>query len=771
VGQESAVDALRFGVGIGHAGYNVFAIGPSGVGKRTLLRKFLGAHAAQLGTPNDWCYVHDFDDPERPRALELPPGMGVRLQRDMDGAVAELRAAMRATFDSKEYHTRKKQIVSEYKERQRRALSEVQRSAREHGIAVIETDTGIGIAALREGEAIDADEFEKLPEPERQKIEAETLRVTSKLKDLLHEFRHWEPRHRETMKALDHEMAAVAARQVLDGVRQGYADFPVVLEHLDQVERDATESAEELRGGDSETVENALERMLQSERASEPPFQRYRINVIVDRSGLKGAPVIHEDNPTYVNLMGRVEHETRFGALITNFTLIRAGALHRAIGGYLILDAIDVLQHPFAWEALKRALQSGVIKIESPDRAKGIATTLSLEPQPIGCTNTKVVLTGERHLYYMLAALDPDFLELFKVLVDFEESMDRKPESEEVYARLIAELIGKEGLRPFDRSAVARIIDHAARAAGDAEKLSLLMRSIVDLLRETDYWASEAKREVACAADVEQAIDAQIRRADRIRRRLQEAIRRQDILVSTSGESIGQINGLSVLQLGEHRFGHPTRITARTRVGRGELVDIEREVELGGPIHSKGVLILGGYLGARYAHDFPLALSASLVFEQSYASVEGDSASMAELCALISSLAEVPLRQSLAITGSVNQHGHAQSIGAVNEKIEGFFDVCEQRGLTGDQGVLVPRSNAKNLMLRPDVVEAVRAGRFAVYAIDHVDDAIELLTGKPAGAQDDEGKFPPETINGRVERKLANFAERAREFFAKPTVP
>ena len=465
---------------------------------------------------------------------------------------------------------------------------------------------------------------------------------------------------------------------------------------------------------------------------------------------------MYEDNPNHANLIGRIEHETQFGALITNFTLIKAGALHRAAGGYLVIDALKLLQHPYAWEALKRTIRSGQIEIESLGQAAGLVQTVSLEPEPVALGSTKIVLTGERRLYALLAALDPDFLELFKVLVDFEETMDRGAESQQTYANLVASLVDKEELRPFDRGAVARVIDQAARAAGDAEKLSVGMRGIVDLLREADYWAGEAERATASEDDVQHAIDAQLYRSGRVRQRLQEAIRREDILVSTSGASTGQVNGLSVLHLGGQAFGHPTRITARVRLGKGELVDIEREVELGGPIHSKGVLILGGFLGSRYATRFPLSLSASLVFEQSYAGVEGDSASLAELCALLSALAEVPLRQSLAITGSVNQQGQAQSVGGVNEKIEGFFDICAERGLTGDQGVIIPRTNAKNLMLRRDVVEAVEAGRFHVHAVETVDDAMELLTGEPAPH-----------INDRVESRLASFAARSRHFLER----
>jgi len=768
VGQDRAVDALRFGMGIKRHGYNLFAIGPPGVGKQTLLRHYLQDHAPREKVPADWCYVHDFADPERPRALELPAGMGARLQREMDLAVAELRVAMRAAFESEEYRTRKKRMIDEFKDRQQKALAEIQESARQRDVAVVETDSGMVLAPLGEGVPLDPEKFQALPAEQQDRLRAEMARVGAELQDLLRRFHDQGREHHEALKALDRETSAAAARRVLDGVRRNYTEHPAVLGHLAQIEIDVVDSAMQFLEGEVEGVEATLRRALRREQGDGPTFRRYRINVLVDHSELQGAPVVYEDNPTCANLVGRIEHESQFGTLVTNFTLIRAGALHRAIGGYLVLDALKVLQQPFAWEALKRTIRSREIRIESLGQALGLVSTVSLEPVPIGFGDTKIVLCGERVLYYLLAALDPDFLELFKVLVDFEESMERGPAAQQVYAGLVATLVGKEGLRPFDRGAVARVIDQAARAAGDAGKLSVQMRGMVDLLREADYWAGEAKRDLATAADVEKAIEAQLVRAGRVRERLQEAIRREDILVSTAGATVGQVNGLTVFQLGEHLFGHPTRITAKVRLGKGELVDIEREVKLGGPIHSKGVLILGGYLGSRYATRFPLSLSATLVFEQSYGGVEGDSASLAELCALLSSLAEAPVRQSLALTGSVNQQGQVQSIGGVNEKIEGFFDICRERGLSGDQGVLIPRSNVKNLMLRRDVVEAVESGRFQIHAVESVDDAIELLTGTPAGAPDPEGRFPEGSLNARVETRLASFAESARSFLSKP---
>jgi lon-related putative ATP-dependent protease len=491
--------------------------------------------------------------------------------------------------------------------------------------------------------------------------------------------------------------------------------------------------------------------------------RRYSVNVLIDNSHARGAPVVYADNPSHPELIGRIEHLAQMGALVTDFMLIKPGALHRANGGYLVLDARRVLTQPFAWDGLKRCLSANEIRIESLGQALSLVSTVSLEPEPIPL-NLKVVLVGERVLYYLLYNLDPDFRELFKVAADFEEDMDRSPETQLLYARLVATIARREKLRPLDRDAVARVLEHGSRQAADAEKFSIRVQDITDLLREADYWARAVNRDTVQAADVERAIDARTYRGDRVRSRVQQEIQRGTILIDTEGARIGQVNGLSVVRLGEADFGYPTRISARVRLGKGEVVDIQREVELGGPIHSKGVLILGGFLGARYSGERPLSLAASLVFEQTYGAVEGDSASCAELCALLSALAEVPVRQALAITGSVNQHGDVQAIGGVNEKIEGFFDTCKGRGLTGEQGVIIPAANVKHLMLREEVVRACRDGRFSVYPVATADQAIELLTGVGAGEPDASGSFPRDSINGRVEQRLARLAEQAHAF-------
>ncbi len=541
-------------------------------------------------------------------------------------------------------------------------------------------------------------------------------------------------------------------------LRERYSAHDEVLKYLDNVEEDVIVNIDDFRRGEEEETP-----IVVGVDHSGGPVRRYQVNVLVDHGDSDGAPVIYEDNPTYQNLIGRVEHMAMMGALITDFTLIKPGALHRANKGYLILEAYKLFQHPFSWEALKRALRSVEIRIGSLEQMLSLVSTVSLEPEPMPL-NVKVVLVGDRILYYLLYQLDPEFQELFKVAADFDDQMARSPENQHLYARLIATLAKKEELRPFDKGGVARVIEHSARVTENADKLSTHMRSICDLLCEADYWAGQQRRDLVSAEDVQTAINGQIRRGSRMKERLHENIQRGILLIDSAGAAVGQVNGLSVIDLGNISFGTPTRITARVRMGEGDVLDIEREVDLGGPIHSKGVLILAGFLGARFAKECPLALSASLVFEQSYGEIEGDSASSAELYALLSALSGVPVKQSFAVTGSVNQHGQVQAIGGVNQKIEGFFDVCMDRGLSGEQGVLIPTSNLGDLMLRQDVIEAVEQGKFHIYAVETIDQGIELLTGVPAGEADVGGHYPENTINHKVAQQLLKFAEIRHEF-------
>ncbi|UCF67771.1 MAG: AAA family ATPase, partial [Acidobacteriota bacterium] len=615
-------------------------------------------------------------------------------------------------------------------------------------------------------EVMSPDEFQALPEKDRAALQTEIEQLQDELKKVLRQVPRWQREKQKRLRELDLEVSRVTIEPLISELRDEYAGHEDALGFIDAVAKDVAENADALVRGKRTDQQAAGESQPVESDVSPPLLRRYRVNVLVDQSQAVGAPVIYEDHPTFQNLIGRIEHIPRQGTLVTDFTLIKPGALQRANGGFLILDALRVLMQPLAWESLKRALKSQQVEIESLGQTMGLVSTFSLEPEPMPLS-VKLILVGHPMLYHLLSAYDPDLRKLFKVAADFDEQVARDGSHQQLYARFIAKLVGDHSLRVFDKTAVARVIEHSARMQGDAERMSLQIDRIVDLMREADYWAEKDGREVVEARDVQQAIDESIYRSDRIRQRLHEEIQRGTILIDTDDAVVGQVNGLAVYMLASYAFGRPSRITARVRMGKGEIIDIEREVKLSGPLHSKGVLILSGFLSQRYAADRPLSLSASLVFEQSYGGVDGDSASLAELCALLSAIANVPIRQSLAMTGSVNQRGEVQAIGGVNEKIEGMFDVCRARGLTGEQGVLIPASNVKHLMLRHDVVDAVRAGQFHVYAVETVDQAIALLTGMAAGEADETGKYPERTFNRLVDERLGQLASRWKEF----TVP
>ncbi|MFO0755376.1 MAG: ATP-binding protein [Byssovorax sp.] len=760
LGQERAVEAFRFGVGIRRDGYNLYAMGPPEAGKYTAVRAMLDPRAAEEPTPGDVCYVHDFTNPNTPRALHLPAGAGRRLRDDVKKLVEELRTVIPAALEGDEFRARKQHFEEDEKAHHGQALSALRDKAQKKKIALLHTPFGFALAPTKGGEVLEPAVFEKLGDEERARFKADIEALSAELAELIEQAPRREQALRQKIKELIQETLLSAVDHLLEDLRQAYGDHPAVVRHLKALEQDVLENF-----GDFMKPEEGAHPGPLAELEGMPSFRRYQVNLLVDNEATQGAPVIFEDHPLYDKIVGRVEHISRLGALMTDFTLIKPGALHRANGGYLIADARNLILQPFAWEGLKRALQSKQIRVEPIGQLLGLVSTVSLEPEPIPLS-IKVILLGDRHLFYLLDQLDPDFRSLFKVAVDFEDEVDRNAESDLAYARLIATLARDESLRPFDRGGVARVIEHCSRMAEDAEKLSAHMGTILDLLREADHFAGERKGDVVRAEDVSAAIDADERRGGRVRERVLEQIERGVMLIETAGEKVGQVNGLSVLMLGRSMFGRPSRITVKTRLGKGEVIDIEREVELGGPLHSKGVMILSGFLGARYAEEHPLSLSATVVFEQSYGMVDGDSASSAELYALLSSLSGAPIKQSLAVTGSVNQNGEVQAIGGVNEKIEGFFEVCRARGLTGQEGVLIPASNVKHLMLRDEVVEAVKAGKFNVYPVRTIDEGIELLTGEPAGERDAAGAFAAGSVNARVEAKLvalAKLRERAGE--------
>jgi len=760
LGQERAVEAIRLGAAMGRDGHHVFVLGAAGAGKRRLAEALLAERAAREPVPSDWCYLHDFADPRRPRAVELPPGTGARLARDMEALIDELKAAVPAAFESEDYRTRLQMMHKRLEEEREQAMAELGRRAQARGVGIVRTPVGLAVAPVRDGEVLEPERFQKLAPEERERIQKDLAEMQEALAALVRSFPAAERRHREQVKEMNREVALFAVGHLIDDLRGRHAALPPVLAHLDAVQKDVVDNVHDFLVA-ADGAEEALAGQIRRLFTETPAFRRYQVNALVDRTGLAGAPLVQEDLPTLAALVGRIEHQAHFGSLVTDFTLLRSGALHRANGGYLLLDARRLLTQPFAWEELKRALRSGLVRIEPLERRFGSSAGAALEPCPIPLS-VKVVLFGERSLYYLLAELDPEFSRLFQVAADLEDDVPRAQGGELRFARLLARLVAEEKLRPLTRGGVARTVEQAARLAGDSTRLTARVDDLIDLLREAERAAADGGRDSIEAADVQAAVDGQRRRAGRVPERVRRAIADGTLLVDTAGAEVGQVNGLSVVTLAGQSFGRPSRITARVRLGRGEVVDIEREVELGGPIHSKGVLILGAFLGARYAADRPFSLRASLVFEQSYGGVEGDSASSAELYALLSALSGLPIRQGLAVTGSVNQMGKIQAIGGVNEKVEGFFEVCAGRGLTGEQGVLIPASNAKDLMLRGEVVEAARAGRFAVWAVESVDQGIELLTSVPAGEPGADGRYPPESVNGRVAARIEALAATAR---------
>lgn len=761
-GQQRSMDALHFGAAIRQEGFNIFALGPPGLGKQHAIRAVLERRAGTEPPGDDWCYVHAFDAPQRPRCLRLPAGRGAELKKGLETFIDAVSTRLPAAFQSDDYRRKVKELEKAHEEARDAALTKARDEVEKLGLALVRSPAGVALIPMKEGKLIEPDTFEALPDDEKARYRAALEQAHGTMEAFAETLPGLEHEHQHRLRELNRGLASSTVSGLAAELRDAWDGLPPVLEWLKAVERDVVEHFAAFLG-DDEKSDGSLPAVLRRAIPEARELDRYRVNVLVSREPGQGAPVVYEERPGVGHLVGRVEHRQIFGALVTDFTLIKKGALHEANGGYLLLDALKVLQYPYAWDELKRALRSRTVSIEPLSAVLGLASTSTLEPEPVPL-DVKVVLMGDRRVYEVLSALDPDFPELFKVAADFADDLPRTKESELEYARLLGQIARNNTLKPLDGGAVARVVEFGARYAGDAEKVTTHTRVVADVLREADHWATLEGHDVIGADDVQRALDAREHRGDRLRERVQEAIRRGTLLVATRGAVVGQVNGLAVARVGELDFGHPVRITAQARLGKGEVVDIERESTLGGPLHSKGVLIITGLLGARYTQGKPFSLSASVVFEQSYGPVEGDSASAAELFALLSALAEVPLRQSLAVTGSVDQHGRIQPIGGVNEKVEGFFDVCRQAGLTGDQGVLIPRANVKHLMLKREVVDAVAAGRFRVWAIDTVDEGLALLTGLDAGARAADGSFPAASVNGKVAARLAALAEQARSF-------
>lgn len=760
IGQDRAVTAIDFGVEIPSKGYNIYAVGPPGSGRTTAVRRFLNQRAAGRPAPPDWCYVYNFDEPRQPRALQLPSGRANELRRKMEELVERIQDELPRMFEGQSYEERRREFMQEMQERQMEIYQNLENYLNERGFALIRSQAGLAIAPMLNGEVLSAEDYQKLDPEIKKRFEDHRPELQREFDEAMRKARQLDRESKEALERINAEMVGFLLDTLMADIREAFEECPQVLEHLNAVRADIISNLNRLmpRGeGQQQQLPFGLSPQRQQERA----FDRYAIGVLAQNESGQPAPVIIEDNPNYHNLLGRIEHRTEMGTMVTDFRQIRPGALHRANGGYLVVEARGLLTNAMAYDALKRALRNNEIKIEEMAQFFGLVATVSLEPEPIPL-DVKVVIIGDHRLYQVLYAMDEEFRELFKVKAEFVMDMSRDENSLQDLAGFVGDLCRRESLIHFAPEAVARLAEESSRAASDQEKLSTHFASMADLVRESSYHANRAGHSLTQASDIQNAVDDKRRRLDYVKQRYLEVIRRGTILVQTEGAIVGQTNALSVAQSADFIFGLPSRISARTFMGRSSVVSVEREVKLSGPIHGKGNMILSSYLAGRFAQQRPLTMSASLTFEQNYSGVEGDSASSTELYSILSSLADVPIKQSFAVTGSVSQSGQVQAIGGVNAKIEGFFDLCRERGLTGDQGVLIPQSNVRNLMLRSDVVEAVEQGQFHICAVSTIEEGIELLTGMPAGEEDEEGNYPEGTLYALVKKKLDTYAERMK---------
>ena len=768
IGQERATRAVRFGLGIEAPGYNIFALGPAGAGRTTTIRRYLRQVAVERPTPPDWVYVFNFEDPDEPLALSLPAGKGALLRQRMDELLRDVVEQLPQAFETEQYQEHRSQLIRRYQKQREALLEQVKQLAQAHGYTILETPMGLALAPLGpDGKPLPPDQVENLPPHVKAQLDAVRDQVEEALEKTMRQIYELEKQLRRALVNLDRQVAASVLSYLFEDVRREFQDVPEVVRWLEACLQDMLDNIHALR-----QVLVAMAQMtgggevppsLPMRHWEDTPLARYTVNLLVDHRKTQGAPVIYEPNPTVHNLVGRQEFKARFGALITDFTMLRAGALHKANGGYLVLNIVDLLRQPLAWEALKRALKTGEIVIEDIPQQLGFFPTVGLRPKPIPL-HVKVVLIGEPLYYYLLYALDEDFPELFKVRADFAPDMPWTREHVLQVAQFVHTLCEEEDLPHFTVEAVGVLVAHAGRLASSQKKLTARFGLLADIIREAAYWASDAGHEQVQAEDVRKAIEERAYRSRMWEERIRELILDNVIYIDTEGKAVGQINGLAVITLGDYTFGRPHRITARVSLGQAGVINIEREAKLSGRIHDKGVLILSGFLAGRYAQDKPLSLSATLTFEQSYEGVEGDSASSAELYAILSALAGIPLRQDVAVTGSVNQRGQIQPVGGINEKIEGFFAVCKARGLTGTQGVIIPATNVQHLMLKDEVVQAVRDGQFHIYPIRTVDEGLEILTGIAAGRRAPDGTWPEGTVNWYVDRRLRQMAMRLRQF-------
>ncbi len=761
LGQDRAISAVELGIHIKSRGYNLFCSGPEGTGKTSLVKRVLEQEAKKRKTPDDWAYVYNFEEPYKPIAISFPAGEACNFAKDIDDLIAELSTTLPALVESEEYKAALAIIKQKYKSKKEEYVAVLQRKAKGKRVSLLHMQMGLVVAPMKDGEVLSPDAFDQLPDEEKQLVMDDLNAMQEEIENATQSLPRWEEKQKREIDSLRAKLVKNAVKEPIDELRTKYRQHTQATRFLKSIQKNIIDNIDDFvpevtdksaGGNEDDPLQALLAKMKQPE---EDKFAKLKVNVIVKNTPGAGAPIITLDHPTQGNLVGKVERIQQYGALLTDFTLIKGGALHKANGGFILLDARKVLEQPFAWDSLKRAIASKRIKIEAPSEETSF-TTISLDPQPIPL-DVKVVLTGDFEIYDLLCERDPDFRDFFKVEADFGIIMDRNKENEIEYAKLIGSLSKKKGLRSLNKQAVARVIEYASRLADNANKLTAHISSIGDLLREADYWARQSNSKQIGKNHIDQAIEAQIYRSDRIKKEMLEQIDKGTILMDVRGERVGQINGLVVYDFSSYSFGKPARITTQVRIGKGDFVDIEREIEMSGPIHTKGVLILKSLISNRFAKHMPLSLSASIVFEQSYGGVDGDSASSTEYYCLLSAITGVPIKQSIAVTGSINQFGEIQPIGGVNEKIEGFFDVCNHGGLTGKQGVIIPRTNIENLMLRADIVQAVEEGNFTIYAIDTVDDGIEILTGMKAGKINAKGQYPAGTINRLVQESLQGF--------------
>jgi len=774
IGQERAIRAIEFGLGVNRPGFNIFVTGLTGTGKTSIIKAFLkkvtqdGEPPADAPAPEDWCYVYNFSDADRPQALKIPRGWGKRLKADMEQLVQHLQREAKKMFESDDYAQQRQSMIEQIQKRQQEMMEGLMEEARQSSFALRMTPSGIVLLPTKDGKPMQEGDYLALSSEEKKRLEEQRGELEKKVEATLREGKKLEREIAERLEAAETQAADYLVRAPITELKEKYRGFPRVVGYLDGVRDHMIKNLQRFKG-DTVAPPNVLTGMAFGEPSGDP-FLPYRVNVFVDNSETQGPPIIVETNPTYHNLFGVIEKKPIMGGYVTDFTLVKAGSISRANGGYLVLYDREVLANAGVWEALQRVIKNRELRIEEPGAFFGFVPPQGLRPEPIP-TDTKVIMIGDPALYRNLAAWDPDFRETFKVKADFNFEIDRSRENITAFACFISDYCNREGLRHFEADGVARVIEQCARQVEDQHKLSTRFSDMVDLLIESDYWAQKEKAELVSGRHVERAIVEKVFRLNLIEKRLQELIAEGTILVDVEGAVVGQVNGLAVYQMGDFNFGKPSRITAKTFMGRGGIVNIERESKLSGKSHDKGVLILGGYLGGKYAQQAPLSLSTTVCFEQSYDGVDGDSASSTELYAILSSLAEIPIKQGIAVTGSVNQNGEVQAIGGVNYKIEGHYDVCRLKGFAAGQGVMIPKTNLRNLMLRADVVDAVKAGKFHIYAVGNIDEGIEVLTGVNAGERQSDGTYPEGSVNDRVQKKLQYFSELQKKLAVPAEVP